>query len=305
MNLAKMECAVVRLAIRHQTTFTYDEPTVLCRNLLRLRPRELPFQRVESYELHVDPEPTTWSERLDAFGNPTTQLAIEEAHGSLELLSEATVLTTPRAAMSDEGINLSRVTWEEAVDRIRAGVDEPHRRAVEFSIDSPQVRRAQELAAFARTEFHPGRGLIEAGEALSHRIRDRFVFDPTATQVGTPPLDVLSRGRGVCQDFAHLYLGAVRSLGLSARYVSGYILTHPPPGMPKLVGADASHAWVSLFVPDFGWLDLDPTNAVRADEEHVVVAYGRDYEDVAPVRGIMQGGAGQTMRVAVDVDVVP
>ncbi len=295
----------MRLSIRHQTTFTYEEPTVLCRNLLRLRPRELPFQHVETYELHVDPEPTTWSERLDAFGNPTTQLAIEEAHGSLELISEATVLTTPRGAMPGVGTGHSRMTWEEAVDRIRAGVDESHRRAVEFSIDSPQVQRANDLAAFARTEFQSGRGLLEAGEALSTRIRDRFTFDPTATQVGTPPLDVLARGRGVCQDFAHLYLGAVRSLGLAARYVSGYILTHPPPGMPKLIGADASHAWVSLFVPDVGWVDLDPTNAVRADEEHVVVAYGRDYEDVAPVRGIMQGGAGQTMRVAVDVDVAP
>ena len=181
-----------------------------------------------------------------------------------------------------------------------------HRDAVDvaaapYSFDSPCVRRDDRLASYAAMSFTPGRPLLEAALDLTSRIFHEFKYDPTATSVSTPTMEVFEKRRGVCQDFAHLEIGCLRSLGLAARYVSGYLLTDPRPGQPRLVGADASHAWLSVFCPGHGWVDLDPTNNVIPSMRHVTVAWGRDYGDVCPIKGVFLGGGSHWMTVAVDV----
>jgi transglutaminase-like putative cysteine protease len=173
--------------------------------------------------------------------------------------------------------------------------------AYQYAFDSPCVRNSPELADFALPSFTPGRPILAAAADLTRRIHTEFRYDPTATSVNTPPSEVLKTRRGVCQDFAHLAIGCLRSLGLPARYVSGYLLTTPPPGKPRLVGADASHAWFSVYTPDCDWVDYDPTNNIRPSDQHVTLAWGRDYSDVCPIKGVFFGGGQQVVQVSVDV----
>jgi transglutaminase-like putative cysteine protease len=194
-----------------------------------------------------------------------------------------------------------------SAETVRAAVRRPTTRdlldACAMVFDSPHVAASERLAAYARPSFAPGRPVLEAARELVHRIHADFTYDPHATTIATPLVEVLERRRGVCQDFAHLAIGCLRSLRLPARYVSGYLLTHPPPGQPKLVGADASHAWFAVFVPGAGWFDFDPTNDLVPADEHVSVAVGRDYDDVTPLRGVIQGGGAHEVTVQVDVGV--
>jgi transglutaminase-like putative cysteine protease len=174
--------------------------------------------------------------------------------------------------------------------------------AREFVFDSPLVRAHPSLAAYAEPTFRPGRPIVEAILELNHRIETEFAYDPSATDISTPLAQVLRQRRGVCQDFAHVAVGCLRSMGLAARYVSGYLETMPPPGMPRLVGADASHAWASVFLPDFGWLDLDPTNDLLPSGRHIVVGWGRDFSDISPLIGVVLGGGQHRLTIGVDVE---
>jgi transglutaminase-like putative cysteine protease len=284
--------------VRHRTTYRYDAPVASGQTICHLFPRaDAPGQQLLSSDLRVDPEADELSEHLDSFGNRVSIVWIHQPHRELTVVAESAV----RVAVAPAGLPPSP-PWEEAVaaraaDRSPAGLH-----AREMALGSPYASYSESVRAFAEPSFWPGRPAAECLADLCRRIYGEFAFDPVATDVATPLDDVLVARRGVCQDYAHLAVAACRCFGLAARYVSGYLETEPPPGMPRLQGADASHAWLSVWVPGWGWLDADPTNDQVPVQRHVTVAWGRDYSDVAPVRGLVFGPlAGQHLDVAVDV----
>jgi len=284
--------------IKHITRYEYEGPVSVCHSEARLFPRSLPTQAVARAELKVVPRPMSYAEGVDYFGNRVSRFSIEEPHLSLEVTatSEVSVSAPERAPGLD-----TAPAWEAALapslaDEGPAGFD-----ASAFALESPLVAPNPALDAYARPSFSRGRPLLEAVTELMGRIHAEFAYDPHFTTVATPLAEVLEHRRGVCQDFAHLAIGCLRSLGLAARYVSGYIETLPPPGRPRLVGADASHAWFSVYVPGTGWLDFDPTNDQLPTEQHITVAWGRDYGDVNPLKGVVLGGGAHQLQVSVDV----
>jgi len=287
----------VKYQVRHLTEYTYADPVSLSHHLVHLSPRADNGQVAGKRELNITPSPAFRRERIDPFGNRVTYFTIEEAHKRLtvEALCEVEVPPAERAPL------LFPVSWEAVRDRLRAARRADALEAYSYTFDSPHVRASRALAAYAEPSFPAGRPFLDAVMDLTRRIHDEFVYDPRATTIATPITQVLEARRGVCQDFAHLQLGCLRALGLPARYVSGYLQTRPPPGRPRLVGADASHAWISVHLPDFGWVDFDPTNGLMPGEQHVVVACGRDFADVTPVRGVILGGGAHELRVEVDV----
>jgi transglutaminase-like putative cysteine protease len=291
----------VRYEIVHVTEYSYGEAVPLCHNVARLRPRETERQTCLRHELIVAPSPVVFRERLDFFGNPVTSFSVQNSHLALSVTSRSEVEV--QAPSSPSG--LFPMTWEEAVGILATGRDPELRLVRQYVFESPQIRHEAALAEYARPSFAPGRSLPESVIDLTRRIHEEFRFERGSTSVGTPVLDVLRMRRGVCQDFAHLEIGCLRSLGLAARYVSGYIVTEPPPGQSRQPGADASHAWVSAFVPGTGWLDVDPTQGRPVGEDHITVAWARDYDDLAPLKGILLGGQQQSLRVAVDVIPLP
>ena len=238
---------------------------------------------------------------LDAFGNPFTSLVIDRDHARLAVRAESWVDLRAREIPADD------VTPPWDVVRARLAYQAGRRpaaaelEAAPFLFESTRVRNKRELAAWTSACFPPGRPILAGVRELMNRIHRDFAFDPEATTVSTPVMEVFERRRGVCQDFAHLMLSCLRSTGLAARYVSGYLLTRPPPGKPRLVGADASHAWVSVYCPDFGWVDADPTNGVFPSLEHVTLGWGRDYDDVIPLRGVLLGGGDHELEIKVTV----
>ena len=236
-------------------------------------------------------------ERLDYFGNRTLYFSLNEPHRTLEILARSLVEVSLRPDVD----RAASPAWEDVREALRT----PRRRdildACQFVFDSPQAGVAQSVVEYARPSFRARRPLLEAVWDLVNRMHRDFAYDSQATDVSTPVTEVMAKRRGVCQDFAHVAIAALRGLGLSARYVSGYLLTRPPPGRPRLVGADASHAWLSVFVPDAGWYDFDPTNNLQPADEHITVAWGRDFSDVTPVRGVILGGGRHVVRVSVDV----
>lgn len=283
--------------IRHRTTYRYDTPANLCHNEARLRPLDLPGQRCLKWKLTIDPQPEFHRTRRDSFGNHIDYFSIQRPHPELIITaeSEVEVLAAGQLPLETGG------PWDLLRDSLLASKDPASLDARAFALSSPLIPVTPGLADFARPDFAPGRCVLEAVSALNTRIFREFKFDPDFTTVATPVAEVLKNRRGVCQDFAQLMIAALRSLGLPARYVSGYLETLPPPGKAKLVGADASHAWVAVFVPGQGWLDFDPTNNVRPGERHITVATGRDYRDVSPLRGVTVGGASHSLKVSVDV----
>ncbi len=283
--------------IRHRTLYRYDEPANLCHNEARLRPLDLPGQRCLAWKLKIDPAPDFQRSRNDSFGNHIDYFAIQRPHPQLSIIAESEVEALAAGQLSLE----TGMPWDQVRDALRQAKDASSLDARAFALSSPLVPVSRELADFAATDFTPGRCVLDAVAAFNERIFREFTFDPGFTTVSTPVAEVLENRRGVCQDFAQLMIAALRSLGLPARYVSGYLETLPPPGKPKLVGADASHAWVSVFIPGQGWVDFDPTNNLRPAERHIVVASGRDYGDVAPIRGVTVGGASHQLKVEVDV----
>jgi transglutaminase-like putative cysteine protease len=283
--------------LRHTTTYDYHAPVTLSHHLLRLSPRRLPRQVRLEHRLETEPAAAGISQRTDYFGNDVAFLTIEGAHRRLCVSSHSRVAVRP-AFIPDP---LETPEWESVVGACRSDRSSAVLDAIEFTYASPAIPLEPEFARYAALSFTPRRSVLEAARELTSRIHTDFQFDTTATTVSTPPREVLKHRRGVCQDFAHFQIACLRSIGLPARYVSGYLETIPPPGQPRLVGADASHAWVSLFCPGIGWIDLDPTNDCLPSMRHITVAWGRDYSDVSPIRGVLLGGQEHVLTVAVDV----
>ncbi|MBL9092050.1 MAG: transglutaminase family protein [Planctomycetaceae bacterium] len=286
--------------VRHSTTYSYDDTVPVCQNEAHLKPRNASAQKCLSNQLHISPQPATLVERFDYFGNHVAYFTIQEGHRKLAITAESVVTVTEVASPSVEESG----PWENTTALLRTYHDGMHLDVKHFCFASPFIPLLDSLADYARVSFTPGRRQLEAALDLTQRIYTEFRFDPQATVINTPPDEVLRKKRGVCQDFAHLMIGCLRSIGLSARYVSGYLLTNPPPGKPRLVGADVSHAWVSIYFPEFGWLDFDPTNGVIPSGRHITIGWGRDYGDVCPIKGVFIGGGRHAMNVTVDVEPV-
>lgn len=287
----------MKYRVTHRTVYEYTEPVTVSHHAARLKPRVTPGQHREHWNLTIRPEPALRKMRTDYFGNRVCSFSVQELHTRLEIEATSEVRVEP-ALPADPGLS---PPWDEVALGLREPGSEELLEAYPFVFESPHVRPSPELAALGAPVFGPGRPLLEAVRDLNHHIHEAFTFDAEATTVGTPVEEVLRERRGVCQDFTHVMLGCLRSLGLAARYVSGYLRTHRPSG-DAFVGADASHAWLSVFCPGFGWVDFDPTNDVMPGFEHITVAYGRDFADVSPVSGMIVGGGDHRVDVAVRVD---
>ena len=284
--------------IEHETRHAYATRALTSQHVACLGFRSLPRQRVVSHVLDIDPQPAFVLDRTDYFGNAIAEFTVLTGYTELRVMSRSVVDVFP----ADVSLNPHTTPpWEDVRDELvyRRGI--PYDASAEFSYPSPYAGEAPEVETFAREVFTPHKPVLVGAIDLMHRIHDEFRFDPGATSITTPVTRVLSERRGVCQDFAHLQIACLRALGLAARYVSGYLLTDPPPGQPRLVGADASHAWLSVRCTRDTWVDLDPTNDVLPDARHITMAWGRDYGDVSPLRGVVLGGAGHTLHVGVSV----
>ena len=288
----------MRFSVTHTTTYAYVATASLSQMKVHLRPRECERQTVIAHVLDVDPAPERIGVRQDYFGNSVSFVTIQEPHQVLHVRARSEVVVHAPAAPAPTP------AWEEVRDHVRNDRRAACLEAYQFVFSSPRVQRSEALAAYARASFPTGRPLLEAARELTHRIHEDFVYERGATDVATPVAEAFARRHGVCQDFAHVMVGCLRSLGLPARYVSGYLHTRRGAPRPPWVGADESHAWVSVYALGAGWVDFDPTNDVMVGEEHVTVGWGRDYGDVAPVRGVTIGGGEHTMDVTVDCEPV-
>jgi transglutaminase-like putative cysteine protease len=291
-----MKCHVL-----HKTAYRYTEPASLSQNELYLHPRGTQTQRVFQSRLAIDPEPQYRHRRTDYFGNIVEVFMVEQPHEELAMTATSVVETSDPTALEPA----DTPSWEHVASRLAAPHQPALLEACAFVFPSPLIPFHPGAAAYARSSFSPGTPVLQGAMDVMRRIFTEFAYDKSATSVETPLEQVLSERKGVCQDFAHLGIACLRSLGLAARYVSGYLNTLPPPGKPKLIGADASHAWFSLFIPDMGWVDLDPTNNRIPDESYITLAWGRDYTDVTPVKGVVMGGGVHKLTVTVDVRVDP
>ena len=283
--------------LTHTTTYEYHSPVTVSHHLLRVSPRQIPRQVRLEHSIEIDPVAASISERTDYFGNEVRFFTVEGAHKRLQITSRARVAVGPAFIPEPS----ETPAWENVRAMCRTDHSFPALEATEFTFASPAVPLEPTFAEYAEVSFTPGRSILEAAIDLTSRIHNEFVFDSSATTVSTPLSDVLEKRRGVCQDFAHFEIACLRSLGLPARYVSGYLETVAPLGQERLAGADASHAWVSLICPGIGWIDLDPTNNCLPSMRHITAGWGRDYADVSPIRGVLIGSGEHTLSVAVDV----
>jgi transglutaminase-like putative cysteine protease len=295
------------LEVVHETHYDYASPVSLSHHRAHLRPLDDPHQRCEAWALQVEPAPDTCTHGHDAWGNATTHFSLAQPHRALRVRATSRVRVAPRFDALDASASPA---WDVVAAGLRYVARAPWPPAVEFALPSPYVPRLSPLRDYAAPSFPAGRPVAEAALELMRRVHADFRYDSGSTEVDTPLAQAFAQRRGVCQDFAHLLAGALRMLGLPARYVSGYLRTTPAPGEERLVGADASHAWVQLWCPDTpgvpgGWLDLDPTNDAVPGVAHVRLAVGRDYGDVTPLRGVIRGGGRHRMHVAVDTREVP
>ena len=282
--------------VTHRTTFTYASNVAMSQHLLRLSPRLCPNQTTHRHSILAEPAPTIRRDNHDYFGNPTTYLTVEDPHTRLTVVSTAQIEKYAASPLSPE----ATMPWDKAQLAVTAQQETDSLYAYQYVFDSPFTGSAG-AADYAAPSFPEGRPVLEAAVDLMRRIHTDFTYEGGVTDIYTPVDRVIAERRGVCQDFAHLQIACLRAMGLAARYVSGYLRTHPPEGQPRKVGADASHAWVSLWVPGEHWVDLDPTNNLLPGDEHITVAWGRDYSDVSPITGFVLGGGQQTIEVAVDV----
>jgi len=291
----------VALRVRHMTRYDYGAAVEIAHHLAHLRPRETPWQDVSDWGIDVRPEPdagATADAGIDVFGNWRHCFSHARVHDSLEVLSTFVAALQPRAPVVDA----ASAPWEQVAAQLRYRAGSTMPEACEFALGSPHAPRHAAFVRFAGDLFAPNRPLLDATQALMQRVHEQFDYRTNATDVATDALDALRLHRGVCQDFAHVMIATCRSLGLAARYVSGYLSTRPPQGQPQLVGSDASHAWVAVWCPLHGWIDFDPTNNLRPALEHVTLAWGRDYGDVAPLRGVIRGGTAARPQVEVTVE---
>jgi transglutaminase-like putative cysteine protease len=289
----------VRYRVEHRTTYTYAQPVSVCHNLFHLRPRACAAQQNDATTLTIDPLPAVLIERDDFHGNPTTFAIVQQLHHTLDITAVTFVERAPiPAPASTDG-----AAWETVRDQVRSARDPAGLARYQLTFPSPMVRGSAALRDYAAPSFPAGRPALAAAIELSSRLHRELTYVPGATTVETTPEDTLASGQGVCQDFSHVLVGCLRSFGVPARYVSGYLMTTPDPARPAdaLVGADASHAWVAVWTPEAGWVDLDPTNDMLPSDRHVTVAWGRDYGDVCPVKGVILGGGSHTIDVAVAV----
>ena len=280
--------------VRHSTRYLYSDSASISHNRLYSRPRTCDWQKSSRAKLVIDPEPAFIHHHEDFYNNPVSIFTVQSPHQELkvEVSFEAEVL--PRGPLEKDW------NWDEIAEVLRQSDSSDALVASQFRFDSPWVQRHSDITEYARSSFKKSRSLLEGCEDFCGRVFEEFEFDGSATDLATPLVEVFEKRKGVCQDFAHLTVAGLRGLGLAARYVSGYIRTIAPPGQEKLQGADASHAWISVWTPS-GWVDFDPTNNCRANTDHVTLAWGRDYQDVCPLRGVVLGGGTSTVEVGVDV----
>ena len=278
--------------ITHVTAFDYEQRVSVSHHIARLTPRRSARQTPLAHAWEFDPAPAVLREHQDSFGNAVAFFAMQGPHRRLVVRSRAAV---------DVAAALPLPARSPAWETVRDGVDALPIEVFDFVVDSPLIAAGADYAAYAIRSFPPGCPIVDGLVDLTHRLHKDLKFEPGATTVATPVAEVFRERTGVCQDFAHLQIACLRSLGLPARYVSGYLETSPPPDEKRLVGVDASHAWIALYVPGSGWIDADPTNDRVPVDRHVTLAWGRDYADVSPIRGVILGGGEQRTRVAVDI----
>jgi transglutaminase-like putative cysteine protease len=283
----------MNLDISHKTHYRYSAPVIQSQHRVHMTPRPLPNQIIRHHSLIVEPAPALRYDGIDPFGNPFSILEIEMAHREFVLHARSTIETHRRLAL-----DLHKSTPWTRIDDVTPVLDLD---VVQYRSASNLTKPNHDIADFAEISFTPERPILEAAMDLTRRIYREFTFDPTATDISTPVAQVMRQRRGVCQDFSHVALAALRAVGIPARYVSGYLLTRPPPGQPRLQGADASHAWISVWSPDHDWVDFDPTNGIMVADEHAAIAHGRDFDDVSPISGVLLGGGAHTVAVSVDV----
>ncbi len=300
----------MRLSVTHDTRYDYHPAVATALHLIHLIPPDTPRQTVLDHRLEISPQPTARSDTRDVYGNRRSVVELDRPHDALLVRARSILDTTPPPPAP------SIQRWEEARDAFAYHAGQTYRSASEFVFPSTYVHPGDAFTAYAQRCFTPGRPLLEAGRALMNQVYTEFTYRADVTEINTPAALALQRREGVCQDFAHVMLACLRSLGLAARYVSGYLLTQPPPGMPRLIGSDASHAWISVFLPDLpgapgskvggAWYDLDPTNARDGwgtpGEDYLRLAVGRDYADVSPLRGVIHGAGKHRLDVGVTVE---
>ena len=288
----------MKYRITHETDFDYNAPVDVGHGQVILRPRDTPYQRCRVNDIEIQPAPASTVEREDYFGNRALIYAVQEPHHQMTVTSVSVVELLPPPAVSTQ----PGPAWDQVAAEVRRPGPHPHWRELEYVFGSNLIALSGDLTAYARESFPPGRPIVEAGLELTHRIFTDFRYDPTTTTISTPVSEVFEQRSGVCQDFAHLQIAMLRGLGLPTRYVSGYLRTFRDANDPKLVGADASHAWLALYVGDGQWVDFDPTNDQIPHEHHITIGWGRDYSDVSPVKGVIIGGGEQSIDVRVNVE---
>jgi len=317
-----------RYTVEHITHYAYTAPVSQSWQLARLTPRMLPWQRLLSHSLQIDPPADERRDELDSFGNMVTHFGLHGAHRMLRVRMECVVEVMARPAVDGDAVALASpaqaqaqaqtmsatamaqsqsvgaaapLSWEAVREAIRRDPAQDDLIPASMSEPTPLVPLSEGARHYASKSFGRGRPWLDAVTELTHRIHNDFEFEPGATTVSTSVDEVLYQRSGVCQDFAHLMLACLRGHGLPARYVSGYLLTDPPPGMQRLMGADASHAWVAAYSPQHGWVEFDPTNDQLADQRYITLTWGADFADVVPLRGVIYGGGDQRMDVQVSV----
>lgn len=287
--------------IVHSTTYTYEQPVRVCHNIVMLTPRVDGASQPVNYRILVKPQPEVISRREDYFGNQIQTFSLEESHRQLLVAASGRVEVDHRSLPD----TMMVPPWEQVRESVNSQTDRKWLETCQYRFSSPRIAISEEMTAYALQSFTPGRSILEAALELTGRVFNDFEYDSEATEVHTPTAEAFKIRKGVCQDFAHIQIGCLRSIGLCARYVSGYLRTEPALGEKKLIGADQSHAWISIYCGEqTGWVDLDPTNNKACDNDHIPIAWGRDYNDVIPVRGVFLGGGKHDIKVSVDVQLV-
>lgn len=290
----------MKYRVTHSTRYSYSENVTLCHNVAHLLPRTTPQQSCRMSELTISPLPVSVNEWSDLFGNRQASFSIQKPHKELIVTATSEVEVSSSGSLLDDAFPTA---WEKVVDYLESATDSESINARMYVLESEFIEFSDEIRDYTSASFTSGRPILQAVEDLMHRIYKEFDYVPGFSTIATPLDEVLKHRKGVCQDFAHLAIACLRMQGLAARYVSGYLETIPPEGKERLVGADASHAWFSVFVPHQGWIDFDPTNAKIPAEQHITAAWGRDYADVAPLKGVIFGGGKKhQLEVAVDVE---
>lgn len=286
--------------VTHITAYQYDDPVTLCHNEAYLIPRNTATQTCQKNDITVFPKPSVFEKQKDFYNNHVVYFSLQFPHTKLDVKAESILDVEEKKT-----VDLAKsIPWDAIYQSQNGKSSNEWLDAREFVLSSPLIPVDPIYADYAKLSFSPKRPLLEAAMEVTKRIFKEFKYDPEATSVSTPVHEVFANRRGVCQDFAHMAISCLRSLGLPTRYVSGYLETLPPPGKPKLIGADASHAWFSVYDPNVGWCDFDPTNNKMPDAQYITVAWGRDYSDVPPLKGVSLGGSNQSLTVSVDISPV-